>query len=285
MCIWRKKQQYWGFVLPVLIPFFIFSIVPLCINFYYSLTSWNGISTAKSFVGFSNYSGIFGDRLFKKAMGFNFRLMLINMTIGNVISMSMALAANSALRTKNFARMCFYAPVILSPIVTGFIWQFFFFVAPDLNLPVFTRNWLASPKYATLGVYLVGFWKGSGSGMIYYLAGMMNIDETYYEAARVDGASPAKLFTRITLPLMMPFITLNLFFTITGAFNIYELNLALTNGGPANSTASLVLRVYTETFTKNAYGSGSAMAIVLAAIVMAFSAIQVSLTRRMETTL
>lgn len=285
MSVWRKKRQYWGFVLPVLIPFLLFSTLPLLINVYYSFVEWNGISSTKTFVGFENYMEVFTDRNFKKAFSFNAQLMLINMTLGNVFSMAMAAVAASSLKSRNFARACFYAPVILSPIVVGFIWKFFFFVAPDMGIPGITSNWLASPKLAKWGMFVVGFWKGSGSGMIYYLAGMMNIDDSYYESARVDGANWWQSFLKITIPLMMPFITLNLFYTITGAFNVYDLNMALTGGGPANSTSSIVFRVYQTTFDRNKYGEGSAMAVVLAAIVMCFSAIQISITRRRETRL
>lgn len=285
MAIWKKRYQYWGFILPVLIPFLLFSTLPLLLNVYYSLMNWDGISMSREFAGFGNYLTIFGDRLYKKAFSFNFKLMLWNMSVGNCISLGMALLASSGLRMRNLARACFFSPMVISAIVTGFLWKFFFFSAPNLKLGLFKSNWLSSPKMAVWGMYLVGMWKGSGNGMVYYLAGLMNIDETYYESAKVDGANGWVSFWKITLPLLMPMITVNLFLTITGAFNIYDLTLALTDGGPANSTAGLAYRVYTVTFVKGSYGLGSAMAIVLAVIVMTFSLIQVSITRRRETRL
>lgn len=285
MNVWKKRYQYWGFVLPIFVPFLLLVILPVFINLYYSMLEWNGISSDSLFTGFSNYISIFSDRIFKKSLSFNIVVMLFNMSLGNVFSLAMALIATSSLRCHKFARSSYFAPTVLSAILVGFIWKCVFTSMPSLQLPVFATNWLASPKKAVWAMLLVGAWKGSGNGMLYYIAGLLNIDELLYEAARVDGAGWWKTLTHVTIPMLMPMITVNLFLTITGAFNIYDINYALTNGGPANATTSISLRVFDVTFGKGAYGQGSAMAIVLAVIVMTFSVVQVSLTRRKETRL
>ncbi len=282
------NAMFWAFVLPVFIPFLIFFILPFALGVFYSLFKWNGISTTMQFVGFKNYMTLFtSDPDYYTSLWFSTRYVLLNVVLTNVFALLLAVLLDTKLAGRNFLRAAFFLPNVVSAIIAGFLWQFIFGQGSkslyDLTgVGIFQTDWLGGSGMAIVSMAIVALWQGAGYVMVIYLAGLQSIDESLVEAAEIDGASGAKKFFNITLPLIMPSITVNLFMTMSQAFRTFDLNIALTNGGPGRSTLSLALDIYREGFSNNAAGYAAAKAMVFFLIVFAVTLVQIKFTKDRE---
>lgn len=287
----KKDKSYWRnyllFTGPLALSFLIFYVIPVFLGVGYSLYEWNGISKEKTFVGLRNYVKLFtNDPNYWLTLKFTFKYVFFSVVFTNIIAMLLALWVTSGIKCANFLRAAFFMPNLLGGIIVGLIWRFIFNQAlPSLGTQL---GWdflkikiLASPKTAWIGVVISSLWTTSGYNMIIYIAGLISIDKTYHEAALVDGASKVKTFFRITLPLMMPAITITMFNTISSAFRMFEVG-KLTDGGPAFSTTSMAMNIYETAFTSHRMGYGQAQGVILLVIVITISLIQVSITKKRE---
>lgn len=280
--------NYWIFVGPFLLSFLLFYLLPVVVGLSYSLYDWNGISNAKVFVGLKNYVNLFTrDKDYWNSIGFTFKFAFFNVILSNVLSLLMALWVTQKLRTSRFLRMSFFLPNVLCGTIIGFLWIFIFNqllpeVGKVLGMSFLTKRLLGSMSTAWIAVLIVSLWQGCGYNMIIYIAGLVSIDRTYYESAAIDGAGRIKTFFTITLPLLMPSITITLFNTIGGSFRMFDLNLTLTNGGPGKSTQGLALDVYLTAFSENRMGYGQAKGVILLILVCTIALLQTSFTRRRE---
>ncbi len=287
----QKLDNRWGYSFIVLpfIGMIIFVIIPFAMAVYTSFTSWplgQSIFSAKN-VGLNNYKELFSAPLFWKSLGNTFYYML-GIPIGLTISLIFASLMNRGTRYENTFRVIFYVPVVTSVVAVSFVFQRLFMTDGGAintllqNMGIENPpNWLGHPDYTKWVIIIMTVWKGIGGSIILYIAGMQGISDTYYEAAKIDGASSFKAFRKITFPLLRP-VTFYLIVTsvIGGAQMYVEPRLIFTANGPANSTFTTVIYLYDYTFRNSRAGYGSAIAIVLGLIVFVLTAIQLYLNRK-----
>lgn len=287
----KKGKVYWlnygVFVGPLFISYILFFIFPVILGLGYSMYEWNGISTAKTYIGIKNYITLLSDKNYWISLKFTFTYAIFSIILTNVIAMLMALWVNSRLRTSILARVCFFLPNVLCAVITGMMWKFILnqaggTLAKMTGISVLGTKLLASPDTAWMAILIVSLWTGCGYNMIIYIAGLVAIDRTYYESAAIDGAGKIKSFFKITLPLMMPSITITMFNTTAGALKMFDLNLSLTDGGPGRSTTGMALDVYKTAFSENRMGYAQAKAVVLLVIVVIVVFVQMQFTRKKE---
>jgi len=289
----RVLDNIWGyaFVLIPIIGLVVFVVIPLCMSIYASFTAWplgQKITSAK-WVGLNNYITMFNTPLFWKSLGNTFFYM-IGIPIGLVLSIIYAALMNRGTRYENVFRVIYYTPVITSTVAVSFIFQRMFMsdggvvnnylMALGIKNP---PNWMSHPGYTKWVIIIMAVWKGLGSSIILYIAGMQGISRTYYEAAKIDGASWFYTFRKITIPLLMP-VTFYLIVTgiIGGAQMYVEPRLIFTGNGPANSTFTTVIHLYDNTFRYSKAGYGSAVANILGIIVFIITAFQFYINGRRE---
>ncbi|MDG5787154.1 sugar ABC transporter permease [Evansella sp. AB-P1] len=273
---------------PALLVYIGIILIPFFLSFYYSLTDWNGISRQINFVGFENFIRIFtNDPQFSTSFWFSTKLSIIVVVLTNILGFTFAYLLVQPLKLRNLWRTIFFLPNVLGGLILGFIWQFVFrqgfaAIGELTNIPFFQLYWLSTPNTAFWGIVIVSVWQGVGYVMIIYIAGLINIPKDYIEAARVDGASGMYMLKRIIFPLIMPAITVCLFWSINMTYKIFDLNYSLTGGGPYKSSESVALNIYFEAYQNFNYGIGSAKAIVFLLIVAIITGIQVYMTKKKE---
>jgi multiple sugar transport system permease protein/raffinose/stachyose/melibiose transport system permease protein len=260
-------------VLPFYLLFFIFSLIPIVIGLLYSFTDYNLVAPI-DFVGLKNYNKLLHDPIFLQSM-LNTALYSLYTIIPSIaIGLFIAILLNGSLPGLAFFRVCFYLPFIISMVAASMVWLWIF--EPSVGLlnallslfglePLY---WLHDKKLAMISISIMSIWKVVGYNMIIYLAGLQNIPRMYYEAASLEGARAGQRFSYITFPLLAP-TTFFLFATsCINAFNVFVQVNVLTNGGPDNTTTTIVHQIYTRAFTELNMGYASSMAMVLFAIVV-----------------
>ena len=276
----RTVRRYFPiFVMPTLIAFLIAFAVPFVLGVLLSFTEFRTVSDA-TFVGFSNYIRAFkDDRLFLDALWFTVRFSVISVIGINVIAFILAMLFTRDIPGTNFFRTVFFMPNLIGGIVLGYIWQ----VIINGVLYKFGYSITSNPTYGFWGLVILMHWQMIGYMMIIYIAGIQNIPTDILEAARVDGANAFTTLFKITIPSVMPSITICLFLTITNSFKLFDQNLALTAGAPANRTQMLALDIYNTFYSRTGYeGVGQAKAVIFFIIVAVIALLQLNLTRRKE---
>jgi raffinose/stachyose/melibiose transport system permease protein len=289
-----KKQKTVGFLFhllflgPASIFFIIAVIIPFLLSIFYSLTDWNGISDTVNFVGLKNFIAIFGGQYaFSRAFIFTFSSAFINVLLVIILGTLAALVLTSGLPLRNYFRLAFYLPNIIGGMILGFIWRFIFLYGfPSIGkitaLGFLKIPWLGSARGAFWAVIMVFVWQNIGYVMVVMTAGFKSISADVLEAAVIDGSAPAHTFFRIQIPLVMPYITICLFWTIAMALKTFEICLALTQGGPYGSTTTLALGIYYDAFSNNRYGIATAESLVFFFIVVGITSLQLAITGRKE---
>lgn len=284
----KWNVDFWVVMGPLFALFTVFYIVPIFMGIYYSFFNWNGISSNKEFIGLSNYVELFADDLnYIQSVKFSVLFAVLNVLISNILSILFALWVNSGLRTGNVMRTMLFMPNIICAVVIGFLWTFIFNQVSTLmymasHIEALDIKWLATPGMALISTLIVTIWQNVGYNMVIYVAGLNSIDKSLYESARIDGAGFVAQFFNVTLPLLMPSVTICLFLVLTQSFKLFDINLALTRGGPGRATMGMALDIYIESFMQNRMGYGSAKAAVLLLLVSGIALLQVRLTRRKE---
>lgn len=267
----RKRKEVIeniAFSFPAMILAAIMIYVPFVMSGYYSLTKWNGIAKEPVFIGFENFKTIFtGSKDFVNSLLFTGKYTIAFVIFSNVFAILLALALNKKLPLSNLFRGMFFVPYIMSMTIVGFIWKFIFSQGFDQLYKVtewswLNLSWLGDPKLAYFSVCFVGIWQQLGFYIVLYIAGLQAVPADVLEAATVDGANGIQKFFKVTLPLLGPSITTCIFMSLTNALKVFDIILALTKGGPGNSTYSVTLQIYNEAFTSNNYGLGSAESII-----------------------
>lgn len=286
----RKRREqfiFWGFLSPVLFAFFFTVIIPFFIGIYYTFTDWNGVSSTMNFVGLENYKTMFQDPLFGRSFIITVIYTIVNVISMNVLGFGLAFLVTRNLKSRNILRTGFFLPNLIGGLILGFIWQFIFngvltSVGQITGIDFLQSSLLGETNTAIMAMALVANWQYAGYLMVIYIAALQNIPEDLIEAAKIDGANAWERLKNITIPLVMPAVTVNLFLALSNSFKVYDLNLALTNGGPGNSTQMLSMHIYTEAFLLNNLGVGQAKAIVFFIVVAAISIVQVYITKKRE---
>jgi len=283
-----KKGWYALFVVPIMIPFILTVIVPFFRGILFSFVKWNGLpKTPKVFVGLQNYISVFKDTRFLTSLGRTTVFTVIAVLLVNLIALAFAVWVTSEIKCRNGGRAMLFMPYLIGGLILGYVWKYVLgqgmsLIASMTGNDTLFFNWLSSPKYAFLAMIVVATWQMAGYMMVIYIAGLEAISTDVLEAAKVDGASGWKEFLHIKLPLLMPSITICLFLTLSNCFKIYDVNVSLTGGGPANATEMISMNIYNEIFVQSNFGLGQAKAIVFFIIVAAITFLQVRLTGSKE---
>lgn len=267
------------FVLPTLLAFTAFFIVPFLMGIGLSFTKFTVITKAK-FVGFDNYIKAFtSDNEFLHALGFTSLFTIVSIITVNVFSFSLALLLTRGIKGTNIFRSVFFMPNLIGGIVLGYIWNLLI----NGVLSKFDVDITFSAKYGFWGLVILTNWQLIGYMMVIYIAGLQNIPGDLIEAASIDGASPLTVLFKVKLPMVMPSITICTFLTLTNSFKMFDQNLALTAGAPERSTEMLALNIYNTFYGRIGWqGVGQAKAVVFFLIVALIAYIQLRLTNKKE---
>lgn len=267
----KRKEQIENvlFTLPAVILVSATIYIPFILSGYYSLTKWNGISKQPEFIGFQNFVTIFTDASsnFLNSILFTTKYTIVFIIFANIFALALAVALTQKFKLANVMRGVFFIPYIMSMTIVGFIWKFIFSQGfaklfemtgwQWLNL-----SWLGNPNLAFYSVAFVGIWQSVGFYIVLYIAGLQAIPSDILEAATVDGATGLRKFFSVTFPMLWPSVTTCVFMSLTNSLKVFDIILALTQGGPGKATASVTLEIYRDAFQNNNYGLGSAESII-----------------------
>lgn len=273
------KRWFPVFVLPTLIAFLIAFVIPFVLGVVLSFTEFRTVADAK-FVGLENYIRAFSDdTLFLDSLWFTVKFAVVSVIGINVIAFILALLFTRDLPGTNFFRTVFFMPNLIGGIVLGYIWQ----VIINGVLYRYGYSITSNPTYGFWGLVILMHWQLIGYMMIIYIAGIQNIPGDIMEAAKVDGAGAFTVLTKITIPSVMPSVTICLFLTITNSFKLFDQNLALTAGAPGDRTQMVALDIYNTFYSRTGFeGVGQAKAVIFFIIVAVISLAQLYITRRKE---
>jgi raffinose/stachyose/melibiose transport system permease protein len=275
----KAIRKYWPvFVLPTMAAFMIGFIVPFIEGIYLSFCKFTTIKDA-DFVGIGNYIEAFKDTTFPHAFGFTAVFAIVTLVLVNVLAFALALALTQKIKGTNIFRTIFFMPNLIGGIVLGYIWQLIF----DGIFSHFDMALKLNAKLGFWGLVILICWQQIGYMMIVYIAGLQAIPDSLKEAAMIDGANAWKRLFHVTIPNMMPSITICTFLTITNSFKLFDQNLSLTGGEPLHKTEMLALNIYDTFYGRVGYeGVGQAKAVIFFLAVIVISMLQLRLTRSKE---
>lgn len=272
------KRYFPVFVLPTLAAFTIGFIAPFIVGVYLSFCKFTTINDAK-FIGLANYTKIFSDGTFGHALWYTSLFTIVTVVFINFFAFAIALMLTKKIKGTNIFRTVFFMPNLIGGIILGYVWNLL------LNgiLLQFDKTLTYSEVYGFWGLVILMCWQQIGYMMIIYIAGIQNIPGDLIEAAKIDGANSWQVLKNVTLPMVMPSITICTFLTLTNSFKLFDQNLALTNGEPSNMSEMLALNIYSTFYGRNGWeGVGQAKAVVFFLLVGAIAIAQNVLTRSKE---
>ena len=276
------------FILPALGAVLLSVEVPFIMSIVYSFTKWNGLDRVPQFIGLENYKELFfDDPAMMGALAFTFKQAMFRVIFTNIIALLLAVFLDGEMRGKNALRAAFYIPNIISLIVIGYIWRFILSRGFDsfyqsVKLPFLMYSWLGDAKLAFVSVLVVSIWQSIGFYMVIYIAGLQVIPRDVVEAAMIDGAGEVSRFFRITIPLIMPSITVAVFHSVANSLKAFDVIFSLTNGGPGNSTTTIALDIYKTAFIISRFGYGTAKSVILFLLILLITFFQVKFFKRRE---
>lgn len=275
----KTIKRYWPvFLIPTMAAFVIGFIVPFAEGIYLSFCKFTTIRDAE-FVGLQNYIDAFKDSTFPDAFKFTTLFAIVTLVLINVLAFLVALALTQKIKGTNVFRTIFFMPNLIGGIVLGYVWQLL------LNgiLAHFQKTLTYSSKYGFWGLVILMLWQQIGYMMIIYISGIQNIPGELIEAAEIDGANKVQLLRYVTIPMVMPSITICTFLTLTNGFKLFDQNLALTNGGPDKMSEMLALNIYNTFYGRTGWeGVGQAKAVIFFIIVGVIALIQNKMTTSKE---
>ncbi|HEV8439600.1 MAG TPA: sugar ABC transporter permease [Methylomirabilota bacterium] len=287
----RFKDAAWWFVAPALLVIGVFFFLPVLAALAMSLTDFDIYALADlrnlRLVGVQNYVRLLETPLFWQALGNTLYFVVVGVPLSMTVSFGAALLLHSRLaRFKGFFRTALFAPVVTTLVAVAVIWRYLFSTRYGLlnyalgTIGIHPIDWLGDPHWAMPAIIVFAVWKNFGYNMVIFLAGLQSIPQELYEAARVDGASISRQFCYVTLPMLAPMLVLVSILTIAGNFQLFAEPYVMTQGGPLQSTVSVLYFMYEEGFKWWNLGSASAVAFVLFLLIFAVTAVQLRLTRR-----
>ncbi|MGO4372391.1 carbohydrate ABC transporter permease [Paenibacillus sp. 2TAB19] len=286
---WSEWAQQTVFVGPGLIAFILIVLAPFVMGFYYMFTEWDGINIGDAkWTGMRNLTKIFtDDERFWDAFLFTLKFTIAGVLITNLTAFLLALMLSRNLKSRNVLRTIFFLPNVIGGLLLGYIWYFIFVrgfaaIGEATGIGFFNLQWLGTPNTAFWGIVIVFVWQTAGYMMIIYIAAMIGVPKDLIEAAKIDGAGMWQMLRSVTIPLIMPAITICLFLTTSNAFKMFDLNLSLTSGGPGNATESIALNIYREALGYSRYGLGTAKAMIFFLGVALITVTQVWITKKQE---
>lgn len=277
---YRKKKYFAIFMIPTLAAFLIAFAIPFVMGLYLSFCNFKTIGNAK-WVGLTNYMFVFKDSSgFLSALWFTVKIAVVGVLTTNVFAFALALLLTRGLKGTNVFRTIFFLPNLIGGIILGYIWQL---LLNGILISLTGTDLTFSASYGYWGIIILYNWQKIGYLMIIYIAGIQSISGDLYEAVNIDGANYWQTLKSIIIPLVMPTVTVCSFLSLTDCFKMYDQNLALTGGAPANQTAMLALDITNTYYNRVGFaGVGQAKAVIFTIIVFAVALIQLRLTRSKE---
>ncbi|MFT9370574.1 carbohydrate ABC transporter permease [Paenibacillus polymyxa] len=285
--VWNRLRTRLLFTGPTLFAFITVMIIPFLYGIYLTFTNWDGISTTLSLVGIQNYLAVFRDIEFWKSFALTLKYVFYTVVLINVIAFMLAYVLTKGLKGQSIFRAGFFLPNLVGGIVLGFIWQFIFnnvlvYLGQHSDIQALSTTWLADPDKAFWTLVIVTVWQNAGYMMVIYIAGLTGVPNDIMEAASIDGANSWTRLRKMVLPLMVPSFIVCIFLSLQRGFMVYDVNLALTKGGPFSSTQMVSMHVYEKAFLSRDYGVGQAEAFVLFLMVALITLLQVYFSKKLE---
>lgn len=292
MSITRKLKQtvtLLAFVFPALLFYAVFVLAPALGGVWYGLTDWNGLNPTYRLVGFANFiEALTDDLIFLKSIWFTLKYVMFMVVLQNAFALLLAVFIESRRRSRVWFRTIFFMPNMLSMIIGGFMWLFIFtrvlsYIAEYTVFGFLDRSWIGDPAYSFYAILIVSLWGGVGYLMVIYIAALQGVPQQMKEAAEIDGANAVQTFRHVTLPMILPAVTVGVFVTLNSSFKVFDVVYALTGGGPGRATQVIALNIFEEAFNmNNRYGYASAKAMILFLIVFLITLVQLLIMKRRE---
>ena len=281
-----KKRTYLLITIPILALFVCFNTIPLIRGVIYSFTNFRGFGSY-DWVGLRNYIDLFGDSRVGGSYLFTFKLAICATVLTNVISLILALGLNNKIRAKSFFRAAYFLPNVLGALVVGYIFQYLFtYIIPALGemigSPTLSQSMLSNENLAWFAIVIVCCWQAVAMNTIIYISGLQTVPEDVYEAGDLDGATGWKRFRHLTFPLIIPFFTINMVLCVKNFLMVFDQIMAMTKGGPAQSTESISYLIYNNGMPGGQFGFQSANAVIFFIVIVVLSGAQMTISSRKE---
>ncbi|MCI9386736.1 MAG: sugar ABC transporter permease [Lachnospiraceae bacterium] len=282
----ERKRTFLLITIPILALFVCFNTIPLIRGVIYSFTNFKGFGSY-DWVGLRNYADLFTDARVIKSYLFTFKIAIVTTVVVNVISLILALALNGRIRAKSFFRGAYFLPNILGALVVGYIFNYFFtYILPALGSMIgsdgLSKSILSNPDSAWIGIVVVCAWQAIAMNTIIYISGLQTVPEDVYEAGGLDGATGWKQFRYLTFPLIIPFFSINMVLCVKNFLMVFDQIMALTKGGPAQSTESISYLIYNNGMSGGQFGFQSANAVIFFLVIVTVSVAQMKFTGKKE---
>ena len=282
----NRQKTYIFMVIPALLLFVAFNTIPLITGAMYSFTNYRGYGSYE-FVGLRNYIDLFSDSRVGNSYLFTFKYAIAGTVLVNLLSLLLSLGLNSKIKCRSLLRGVYFLPNILGGLIIGYIFSFIFtYIIPAvgsaLHIGFLENSILASEKYAWIGVLIVGVWQAVAMNTIIYISGLQTIPADIYEAGMIDGANKWQTFRELTLPMLMPFVSTNLILSTKNMLMVFDQIMALTKGGPAQSTESISYLIYKNGMDGGQFGFQSANAVIFFIVIVTISILQMAVTSKKE---
>lgn len=275
----KRSLAYHTMVLPLLILYLTFIIYPFLSTIYYSFTDYSSSNLFDvNFVGLKNYLAVFDTQNQIDAIVHTLKYAIIITVVQAIVAVVLAVFLNKKMKTTNILRSVFFFPAVMSPLVVGYIWSFLFSTSsygPINNILVSLGlekiNFFGDPNLALYSIIFTQIWQWTGYNMVIVLANLQTIDQTYYEAAEVDGASGIQKFFNITLPLLYPSMNVVIVTSLIGGLKVYDIIVSTTNGGPFYATTTIIQSIIGQAIGGGQYGLGAALSVLFLIIILLFT--------------
>lgn len=282
----ERKRTFLLMTIPVVALFFCFNTLPLLKGVMYSFTNFKGFGSY-DWVGVRNYMDLFQDVRVGNSYWFTFKLSIVTTIVVNVISLLLAMALNSKIRAKSFFRGAYFLPNILGALVVGYIFNYFFtYILPAVGEMIgwetLSSSLLSSKNLAWIAIVIVCAWQAIAMNTIIYISGLQTVPEDVYEAGAIDGATGWNKFKNLTFPLILPFFTINMVLCVKNFLMVFDQIMALTKGGPAQSTESISYLIYQNGMAGGQFGFQSANAVIFFLVIVAISVTQMTVLGKKE---
>ena len=282
-----RKEQWITYLLmtaPGLVLYCVFLILPILMGIYYSLTDWTGIGTNFNFIGLDNYVKVFtNDKRFGNALIFNLRYSVFLVAGIVVIGFLLAMLLNREMKGRSFFRTLYFMPAVLSMITIALVFkQVYFYVLPGIGKAIgsatLSENIIADRKLAIYGILFVHLWQGVALPTLLFLSGLQTIPIDLYEAASIDGANAWHQFKSITVPYILPTLSVVLVLAVKQGLNVFDYINAMTKGGPGGATTSIAMLIWQNAWERNRFSYAIAQAVITGLIIAVISFIQIKFT-------
>ena len=281
-----RQRTFLLITIPIVALFFCFNTLPLIKGVIYSFTNFKGYGNF-DWVGLRNYKDLFTDSRVWGSYLFTFKLAIAATIVTNVISLLLALGLNSKIKFKSALRGAYFIPNVLGALVVGYIFNYFFtYILPVfgkmIGSPTLSSSMLSNENLAWIAVVIVCAWQAIAMNTIIYISGLQTVPEDVYEAGAIDGATGFKKFMNLTFPLIIPFFSINMVLCVKNFLMVFDQIMALTKGGPAQSTESISYLIYNNGMGGGQFGFQSANAVIFFIVIVIISVLQMSITGKKE---